>query len=126
VSSTFIAASYSQVFHNLAALSPALWVIGNSEALGDPAKAAGVRKMEAPIQSIVTCGGETGISCPALPLKIFLSFGEPNWDIGDLNSEALALRGQGYPVMALQLREGHAWSAWRGILDEMLVYFFSK
>jgi enterochelin esterase family protein len=126
LSATYIAASYPQVFHNLAALSPSLWVLSNYAGLVSPFKISGARKMDGPIRAILVCGEDTGIACPALPLHIFLSWGVPDWDVGDLAPDAAALADQGYPLRAVQVNEGHAWSAWRGVLDDMLITFLGQ
>jgi enterochelin esterase family protein len=126
LSAIYIAASQPHVFHDLAALSPSLWVFSNYAGLGSPFKIAGARKMEAPIQAILRCGADTGIACPALPLRVFLSWGIPDWDVGDLAPDVAELLRQGYPTRGVQVNEGHAWSAWRGVLDEMLVTFLGQ
>jgi hypothetical protein len=100
-------------------------VLDNYPGLGSPFKIQGARKMDGPIRAILKCGGDTGIACPALPLKIFLSYGVPEWDVGDLSPTVTELQRQGYPVNAVHLNEGHAWSAWRGVLDELLITFLS-
>jgi enterochelin esterase family protein len=126
LSATFIAASYQGVFHNLAALSPSYWVIDNPEELPSKDLSEGAAKMAAPILAATVCGGDTGKKCPALPLKIFLTFGVAEWDVGDMNSTVIELQRQGYPVQSYQVREGHAWSAWRSLLDEMLINYLGK
>jgi enterochelin esterase-like enzyme len=124
LSATFIAASQSRVFHNLAALSPSLWVLDSPQYLADPQQVKGSRPMLAPMQAATACGDDTRIKCPSLPIKVFLTAGIPSWDVGDFTSLVATLERQGYPVEFHQVREGHAWSAWRGLSDEMLLYFF--
>jgi enterochelin esterase-like enzyme len=34
------------------------------------------------------------------------------------------LQDQGYAVEFHQVQEGHTWDHWRGLSDEMLIYFF--
>lgn len=126
LSATFIACSYPEVFHHLAALSPSYWVLDYPDGLGSQDLIDGARKMAGPISAALKCGGNTGIKCPALPLKIFLTSGLAEWDVGDMGSTVSELQQQGYPIQSIQVREGHAWSAWRGLLDEMLINFPGK
>ncbi len=124
LSATYIAATQTGVFHNLAAFSPAFGVLQDQSYLTDPRKIGGARLMWPPIQAATECGGDTGFACPRLPLKVFVSTGWPSWDVGDFNSLAATLRQQGYLVEFHQVREAHTWSQWRGLSDEMLTYFF--
>jgi enterochelin esterase family protein len=124
LSASYVAATQSQVFHNLAALSPSFWVLDYPEDLPNPDQTAGAELMQGPLSAVTACGGETGVACPALPLRIFLSAGVPNWDIGDLGPLAATLEAQGYPVALAAVLEGHTWSHWRGVADEMLIFFF--
>jgi enterochelin esterase-like enzyme len=126
VSAIYIACAYSDVFHNLAAFSPSLWVLDSPEYLTDPSYVEGSQIMNAPVHAAVVCGGDTSITCPSLPLNIFLSAGVPSWDVGDLSILAETLKEENYPFEFHQLNEGHTWSAWRGLSDEMLSYFFSN
>ena len=125
LSATYIAATQSNVFHNLAAFSPSLWVVDNPVYLADPQQIAGARLMLPPLQAVTECGGDTLRSCPPVPLKILVSYGVPAWDVGDFTSLAATLQQVGYPVEFHQVREGHTWSHWRGQTDEMLTFFFS-
>jgi len=120
----YIASAPSDVFHNLAAFSPSLWVIESPEYLPDPQRIAGARRMVALVRAATECGGTTGFHCPMLPLTVFLSVGIPDWDVGEFEPLAEVLEAQGYPVEFHSVREGHTWSHWRGASDEMLVYFF--
>jgi enterochelin esterase-like enzyme len=76
-------------------------------------------------EKATVCGGDTGFQCPRLPIKIFLTVGLPDWDVGDFSNLVAAMKQQGYPVEFHQVREGHTWDNWRGLSDEMLTYFFS-
>jgi len=31
-----------------------------------------------------------------------------------------------YPLKYIEVNEGHSWGNWRGLLDDMLIYFFGK
>ncbi len=125
LSAAYIAATQTTVFHNLAAFSPSLWVLDNPDNLADPQQAAGARLMVAPVQAVTECGGDTGYPCPRLPLRIFLTAGVPNWDVGDFRNVVRTLQKQGYPIEFHSVLEGHTWSHWRGLSDEMLVDFFA-
>lgn len=61
---------------------------------------------------------------PKLPLKIFMSTGT----INDTQKEALKMKtifeSKGYPLMYVEVPEGHSWGNWRSLMDEPLIYFF--
>ncbi len=76
------------------------------------------------IDSLTQCGGDK-VKCRTQPLKVFASNGFPGWDVGDLSPIAAGLQKQGYTVRYLQVQEGHAWTAWRGLADEMLTFMES-
>jgi len=126
LSSSFIAASRPNVFHNGAAFSPAFWPLDNPQALANQGQRDGSKLMAPTIDAVFQCGGETGFTCPRFPLKIFASGGLPDWDVGDLAPAYEILQQQGYPVDFHQVREGHGWDNWRGLTDEMLIYFFGS
>src|SRR3989304_6068113 len=63
LSATFIAVSQTNVFHNLAAFSPSLWVLDSPQHLADPQQVAGSRVMLPPMQAATECGGDTGFKC---------------------------------------------------------------
>lgn len=123
---TFAAARYPDMFHQLAAFSPAYWPLGNPGATGDPQQAQGVMQMSPVIDRLLQCGDNTGIQCPPLPLKIFMSSGIPSWDMGDLPGLATDLDTMRYPILFAQSHQGHSWSAWSVLMDEMLLYFLAK
>ena len=124
LSASYIAASRSDVFHHLAAFSPSFWVLDNPQSLSNQEQKDGSQLMLSPINAVTECGGETGFLCPRLPIKIFMSVGLANWDVGDFSRPVKTLEQQGYPIELHQVREGHTWHHWRGISDEMLTYFF--
>lgn len=61
-----------------------------------------------------------------LPLKIFMSTGV----ISDTQERARAMKqvldSKGYPLMYIEVNEGHSWGNWRALIEEPLVYFFGK
>lgn len=122
---SYFAVRFADVFHNLAIFSPSFWALGDPDSVGDPAKAAGVRAMNEVLSQVGVCGGETGITCPTVPLKIFMSGGLPDWDVGDLDSTAEMLTATQIPLRYVETNEGHSWGAWSDLLDEMLLYFFA-
>ena len=127
LSAYYLAASQSAVFHNLAAFSPSLWVLDSPQYVTDQKQLEGSRQMLPAVSGpAIACGGDTGYTCPRLPVKIFLSAGLATWDVGDFRNLAETLDQQGYPLEFHQVREGHTWDNWRGLTDEMLLYFFGK
>ncbi len=124
LSAVYIAATQSQVFHNLAAFSPALWALNVPQYLADDAQRAGAQVMKQALDAVPACGAATGRACPPLPLRLFLTAGVPAWDVGDLTGWVASLTAESFPVQFDQVREGHTWSQWRGQTDEMLSYFF--
>ena len=127
LSAYYIAASQSAVFHNVAAFSPSLWVLDSPQYVSDPKQLEGSRQMLPALSGPATeCGGDTGYACPRLPVKIFLTVGLPGWDVGDFRALAESLQQQSYPLEFHQVPEGHTWDSWRGLTDEMLLYFFGK
>ena len=118
LSAAFIASSRSDVFHNLAAFSP------TSEHVTDPKMIEGLQTMAPALNTVVECGPATEYSCPRFPLKIFFAWGIPSWDVGDLSGTISDLQRTSYPVEFHQVQEGHSWDNWRGLSDEMLIYFF--
>lgn len=124
LSAIYIACVRSDVFHDLAALSPSMWVLEAPQYLPDPLQIAGSQEMVAPVNAAAECGEGTGFPCPRLPLRVFLSAGVPAWDVGEFDPLVEVLEEQGYPVEFRSVSEGHTWSHWRGVSDEMLVFFF--
>ena len=61
---------------------------------------------------------------PLLPLRMFLSTGNPN-DNTEANREFhRVLRDKGYPMKYIETREGHNWDNWRPLIDDVLLYFY--
>ncbi len=123
---SYIAVRFSDVFHDLAIFSPSFWALGSPDSVGDPAKAAGVRAMNDVLSQVGACGGDTGITCPTLPIKVFMSSGLPDWDVGDLDPTAELLTSAQIPLRYVETNEGHSWGAWSDLLDEMLLNFFAR
>lgn len=124
LSSIYIAAYRPDVFHGLAAFSPSLWALYNPEYLPNGEQQKGSAIMRPTIDTAGVCGEDTGFACPRLPVSVFITAGLPAWDVGDLGRLVAGLDQQGYPIEFHQVNEGHTWDNWRGLLDEMLVYFF--
>jgi enterochelin esterase-like enzyme len=122
LSAIYIAASRTDIFQNIAAFSPSLWVLDNPEYLTDPRYVEGSQVMYAPVQAATICGGDTAITCPSLPMKVFLTAGVPDWDVGDFSVLVKTLESQNYPLEYIRVNEEHTWSAWRGLSDEMLIF----
>lgn len=60
------------------------------------------------------------------PVRLFVSQGTYDSDLA--NSRALRdiLSARGYPFLYLETNDGHSWGNWRGVLDDMLLYFFGR
>ena len=124
LSAYFIGITQSGTFHNLAAFSPSLWALDFPTTQPNPQQGAGVRLMAPLIQAVTRCSAPGTDACPRLPLRVFMTAGVPNWDVGDLTGVAANLERQGYPVAFHSALEAHTWSQWRGLSDEMLAFFF--
>ena len=61
---------------------------------------------------------------PKLPLKIFLSHGRKGDSTRDNRSFKNALTEKGYDLTYKQSYQGHNWSNWRPLLDDVLLTFF--
>jgi hypothetical protein len=101
-----------------------LWAIYNPEYLSNEEMQAGSVAMKPALDAITECGPETEFACPRLPVNMFLTQGWPDWDVGDLTPAVDDLERRGYPLEFHQVLEGHTWDHWRGLTDEMLMYFF--
>ena len=97
-------------------------MVDSPQYLSDERQVEGARVMRPALDAVTTCGGDAGSAC--VPIRIFLSAGIPDWDVGDLSSLVRILDRQGYAVDFQQVREGHTWDQWRGLADEMLAYLF--
>ena len=60
-----------------------------------------------------------------LPIKVFLSHG-----VYDAGADSLRLRDlllkKDYPVLYVETHDGHSWGNIRGVLDQLLIYFFGS
>jgi enterochelin esterase-like enzyme len=94
----YFALLYPDVFPNVAMFSPAL---GMSQDL-----------------DIVFAGRET------FPLRVFVGHGHQAWDniLDQQSLDDMAMKGITYEVV--RSTEAHSWAQWRGMMDEMLTYFF--
>lgn len=63
---------------------------------------------------------------PMLPLKIFLSTGEPDDNTMANRKFHRVLKDKGYDMKYVEVREGHNWKNWRPLLDDVLRYFYSR
>jgi enterochelin esterase-like enzyme len=129
---SYITALHSEQFHKAAMYSPPFWLYDFPDGLGDlvpdlPMLGETIRVLEEISQRVneaLACSDETTASCPA-PLDVFMSAGIPEWDVGDSPRDtAASFEQQGVPHLFIEVREGHNWGHWSGLLDEMLVYFF--
>jgi enterochelin esterase-like enzyme len=124
LSAIFIGITQPATFHNLAAFSPSLWALDYSLMQPNAEQVAGVGLMAPSIQAVTRCSAPGSAACPRLPLKLFMTSGVPSWDVGDLSGVAATLVREGYALDFHSVREAHTWSQWRGLSDEMLVFFF--
>lgn len=58
-----------------------------------------------------------------LPLKIFLSHGTYDERAASIRLRDI-LEAKGYPLLYIETHEGHSYGNVRGVLDDMLIYFF--
>ncbi|MBC7923341.1 MAG: esterase family protein [Ferruginibacter sp.] len=63
---------------------------------------------------------------PRLPLKIYMSTGVINDTEDGARRMKAILTAKGYSLRYQEVNEGHSWGNWRGLVDEVLVYFFRK
>jgi len=96
VSAAYCGLAYPEVFHLVAMQSPAF------------------------VDNEIYEGYE---SVDQLPLKVFLSTGYP-WDF-DARTMKGILEDENYPLMYMEVPEGHSWGQWRSQLDDLLIYFFN-
>ena len=60
-----------------------------------------------------------------LPLRIFLSTGQPNDNTRANRAFRDVLEAKGYPLEYIEVRQGHDWRNWRPLVDDVLLYFYS-
>jgi enterochelin esterase-like enzyme len=63
---------------------------------------------------------------PALPLRIFLSTGQPDDNTRANRRFRSVLQDKGYEMEYIEVREGHNWKNWQPLLDDVLLYFYRK
>jgi enterochelin esterase-like enzyme len=63
---------------------------------------------------------------PKLPLKIFMSCGTQNDGENLARGMKNLFEKKGYPIQYKETNEGHSWGNWRGLLDDMLIYFYGN
>lgn len=61
---------------------------------------------------------------PLLPLRMFLSTGQPDDNTQANRKFRTILRDKGYPMKYIEVREGHNWDNWRPLIDDVLSYFY--
>lgn len=119
---TFAGARYPDVFQKVAAFSPVFWALKHPEGTGAPEKAAGVRKMSETLEPVADCGADKQVECARPPLKIFMTAGIAGWDVDDLTDVTKRLEAQGLHALFIHTQQGHSWTHWASLTDEMLVY----
>lgn len=60
------------------------------------------------------------------PVRLFVSQGTYDSDLANSRLLRDILAAKGYPFMYLETNDGHSWGNWRGVLDDMLLYFFGR
>ncbi len=63
---------------------------------------------------------------PTLPLKIFLSTGEPYDNTRSNRGFRTLLREKNYPLKYIEVAEGHNWDNWKPLIDDVLLYFYES
>jgi len=63
---------------------------------------------------------------PTLPLKIFLSTGQPNDNTRANRKFRSVLRDKGYPLKYIEVPKGHNWDNWKPLIDDVLLYFYKS
>ena len=61
---------------------------------------------------------------PTLPLKVFLSTGEPNDNTTSNRRFRTLLKEKGYELKYIEVREDHNWDNWKPLIDDVLLYFY--
>ncbi len=95
---TYLGFTYADTFHLVAIQSPVYqqwsWVVNNYEASG------------------------------RLPLKVFMTQGTYDYDLAGSRRLSGILQTKNYPLKYIETADGHSWGNWRGLIDDMLLYFF--
>lgn len=111
VIATYIQVRFPEVFQKAAIFSPAYWVLSDPNAQPSPGRADSMARMNEAFAGALACGGETGAPCSSAPPAFFMSWGIPEWDIGDLSGAVASLQAIGVPVRAVHTQEGHTWAS---------------
>lgn len=61
-----------------------------------------------------------------LPVKLFVSQGTFDLDVTNTRHLRNVLRTKVYPFKYVETNDGHSWGNWRGVLDDMLLYFWGN
>jgi enterochelin esterase family protein len=61
-----------------------------------------------------------------LPLKVFMMQGIYDFDVENTRQLHSTLQEKGYPLLFLETADGHSWGNWRGVMDDMLRFFFGR
>lgn len=61
-----------------------------------------------------------------LPVKLFVSQGRFDFDVTNTRHLRNILRTKVYPFKYVETNDGHSWGNWRGVLDDMLLYFWGS
>jgi enterochelin esterase-like enzyme len=61
-----------------------------------------------------------------MPLKIFMSTGVIHDTEDSARKMKNILEQKNYPLKYIEVNEGHSWGNWRGLLDDILIYFFGE
>ncbi len=59
-------------------------------------------------------------------IKLFVSQGAFDLDVKNTHHLLGVLRAKGYPFKYVETNDGHSWGNWRGVLDDMLIYFWGS
>lgn len=60
-----------------------------------------------------------------LPLKVFMMQGIYDFDVTNTRQLEKTLTEKGYVVKYIETSDGHSWGNWRGMMNDMLGFFFS-
>lgn len=61
-----------------------------------------------------------------LPLRIFMMQGIYDFDVANIRQLEKLLQEKGYVVKYIETSDGHSWGNWRGMMDDMLCFFFAS
>ncbi len=61
-----------------------------------------------------------------IPVRFFVSQGTYDLDVANTRHLRAVLETKGAAYRYLETNDGHSWGNWRGVLDDMLLYFFGQ